>query len=99
MIQAILNGIMNLIISLVQILLSPIDVLIGTLLPDLSTALTSVSNFFNLIGSGIGWMISALGLPSELLSLIVLYFTFKLTAPLLFSTIKLAIKWYDKIKP
>jgi len=99
MINTILKGIMSLIMGLVNILLYPIDLLIETALPDLSTALNSIGQFFNLISRGLGWAISVTGLSSEALSLIVLFFTFKLTAPILFSTIKLAIKWYDKLKP
>lgn len=99
MINKILMGIIKLIISLVSLILAPIDLLIQNALPDLSNALTAVGNFFNLIGQSIGWGISALGLSNETLSLIVLYFTFKLTAPMLFYMIKLALKWYDKLKP
>lgn len=99
MINSILQGIMSLIIALVSIILAPIDLLIQSALPDLSNALTSVGNFFNLIGSSIGWGISVLGLSNETISLIVLYFTFKLTAPLLFYMIKLALAWYNKLKP
>lgn len=99
MINKILLGIFKLIISLVSLILAPIDNLILNVLPDLSNALTAVGNFFNLISTSIGWCISTLGLSNETLSLIVLYFTFKLTAPMLFYMIKLAIKWYDKLKP
>ena len=99
MINALLQGIIKLIISLVTVILSPIDNLIQSALPDLSNALTAVGNFFNLIGNGIGWVISLTGLSNETLSLIVMYFTFKLTAPMLFYMIKLALSWYDRLKP
>lgn len=99
MINALLMGIINLIISLVNVILSPIDNLILSLLPDLSNALTSIGNFLNLISNGLGWAISASGLSSETLSLIVVYFTFKLTAPMLFYMIKLALSWYNRLKP
>lgn len=99
MINALLTGIFKLIIGLVSIILSPIDALITNALPSLDNALTAVANFFNYIGSSIGWVISLTGLSSETLSLIVLYFTFKLTAPMLFYMIKLAISWYNKLKP
>lgn len=99
MINALLMGIINLIISLVNVILSPIDNLILSILPDLSNALTSIGNFFNLISNGLGWAISASGLSSETLSLIVIYFTFKLTAPMLFYMIKLALSWYNRLKP
>lgn len=99
MINKILMGIIKLITGLVTLILSPIDNLIQSALPDLSSALTGVGNFLNLISNSIGWGISALGLSNETLSLIVIYFTFKLTAPMMFYMIKLALTWYNKIKP
>lgn len=99
MINAILKGIISLIISLVSVILTPIDSLITSALPSLSNALTAVATFFNYVGSSLGWVISLTGLSSETLSLIVAYFTFKLTAPMLFYMIKLALAWYNKIKP
>lgn len=99
MINAMLKGIISLIIGLVSLILTPIDNLILTALPDLSNALTAVGNFLNLISNGIGWAVSLTGLSNEALSLIVMYFTFKLTAPMLFYMIKLALSWYNKLKP
>lgn len=98
MINAILTGIIKLIISLVTLVLTPIDNLILSVLPDLSHSFTAIGDFFELIGTSIGWCVSVLGLSSECLSLIVVYFTFKLTAPMLFYMIKLALAWYDKLK-
>ena len=99
MINAILKGIISLIIGLVSLILTPIDNLILTALPNLSNALTAVGNFLNLISNGIGWAVSLTGLSNEALSLIVMYFTFKLTAPMLFYMIKVALSWYNKLKP
>lgn len=99
MINALLTGIFKLIIGLVSALLSPIDLLITNALPSLDNALTAVAKFFTFIGSSLGWVISLTGLSSDTLSLIVLYFTFKLTAPMLFYMIKLALSWYNKLKP
>lgn len=99
MINAILQGIFSLIINLVNIILTPIDALISTALPSLDNAINAVGQFLNLVSQGLSWSISIPGLSSECLSLIVIFFVFKLTAPLLFSTIKLALRWYDKLKP
>lgn len=98
MINTIINAVINLIVSLVSTILTPIDNLIASLLPSLSTALSSISSFFEIVGSSLGWVLSVFGLSSECLSFIVAYFTFKLTAPLAVSTIKLAIKWYNSLK-
>lgn len=99
MINAILKGIFKLVISLVNVLLTPIDAIITSALPSLATALTAIASFLNVITSSIGWVLSVFGLSSECLSLIVVYFTFKLTVPVVISSIKLAIRWYDKLKP
>lgn len=99
MINAILTGIMNLIIGLVSVLLSPIDLAIKAALPDLASAISAVGSYFQLALQNIGFAISITGLSSTAISIIILYYTFKLTVPLTFATIKLAIKWYDKIKP
>lgn len=99
MINAILTGIINLIISLVSLILSPIDSLILSALPNLSNAFTAIGSFLNIISSGIGWAVSLTGLSSATISLIVSYWTFTLTAPMLFYMIKLALSWYNKLKP
>ena len=99
MINAILKGIFKLVISLVNVLLTPIDAIITSALPSLATALSAIASFLNIITSSIGWVLSVFGLSSECLSLIVVYFTFKLTVPVVVSSIKLAIRWYDKLKP
>lgn len=99
MIKAILSGIIKLIISLVSLLLAPIDLLIQSVLPSLSNAFTAIGNFLNIISSSIGWAVSLTGLSSSAISLIVAYFVFKLTAPMLFYMIKLALAWYNRLKP
>lgn len=98
MINALLTGILNLITSLINAVLAPIDLLIQTLLPDVSSAFSVFGGFLNLVSQGIGWVVNASCLSSEALSLIVLYYTFKLTAPMMFYLIKLALSWYNKIK-
>lgn len=99
MINSILTGIINLIISLVSLILLPIDALILSVLPDLSNAFTAIGTFLNICGSGIGWAISLSGLSSSTISLIVAYWAFTLTAPMLFYMIKLALAWYNRLKP
>lgn len=99
MINKILLGIIKLIVGLVSVILTPIDNLIASVLPDLSNVFNSVSSFLNLATQSIGWVISLTGLSSSVISLVVLYYGFKLTAPLLFYMIKLALSWYDKLKP
>lgn len=98
MINKILMGIMKIIVSLVSVLLTPIDNIISSALPSLDNAFTAIASFLNLCVRSIGWVISLTGIPSSVLSLIVLYFTFKLTVPISFYFIKLALSWYNRIK-
>lgn len=99
MINKLLLGIIKLIVSLVSVILTPIDNLIQSALPQLSSALTAIGNFLNLISNGIGWVISLTGLSANSISLLVAYYTFILTAPMLFYMIKLALSWYNRLKP
>lgn len=99
MINKLLLGIIKLIVSLVSVILTPIDNLIQSALPQLSDALTAVGNFLNLISNGIGWVISLTGLSANAISLLVAYYVFILTAPMLFYMIKLALSWYNRLKP
>lgn len=99
MINALLSGIFNVIISLVQVILSPIDALITAGLPDLAKAISSVGSMLTQVKSLIGWGISVTGLNQDTFTIIIAYYTFKLTMPLAFSLIKSALKWYNKLKP
>lgn len=99
MINKILMGIISLIITIVNALLSPIDSLISSALPGLSNAFTLIGNLLGLLTDIIPWVMSWLGLNTTIRTLVVAYFTFILSLPLVVHTIKLAIKWYDKIKP
>lgn len=99
MINKILTGIFKLITSLVNLLLSPIDTLIDSALPSLSDGLDMVAGFFNWVGGLVPWAMSWFGLNQTVIGLFVAYTTFELTVPLAVHTVKLCIKWYDKLKP
>lgn len=91
-------SLVSLVISFVSLLLKPIDMIISSLFPDLSNLLTLIGQLFTLISSGIGWVISLTGLSYTAINLVVLYYTFAVTASLTVYTVKLAIKWYNKLK-
>lgn len=99
MINAILKGIFSLIISLVSLLLTPIDSLINSVFPSIGEGINYINNFLNYIINLIPYILSWFHLPTAFIILVVGYMTFKLTVPLAIHTIKLAIKWYDKLKP
>lgn len=99
MIGALLQGLMNLVISLVNLVLAPIDAIILSVMPDLSNAMTQFGAFLNYVSVHIGWAISFTGLSQNAIGLMVMFLGFKLTAPILFYTVKLALKWYNRLKP
>ena len=69
MIQAIFKFLLNILATLVQVVVWPINQIIVNALPDLSDKITQVTNGFNTLFSGIGW---ALGiLPSSVLSVLI----------------------------
>lgn len=98
MIKAIIKGVMSLIISLVDVLLAPIDTVISTALPSLANALNLVNNFFDFIGGVVPFVISYTGINEIVLNIVIDLSVFILTVPLMVSAIKLAIRWYDKLK-
>lgn len=99
MIAAIFNTLFKLIISLVNVLLLPIDTIIQAAFPAVTDLLSSVNSMFNLGLSAIGWVIGLTCVPPLAIQLIVVYYTFILTVPLAISSIKLVIRWYNAIKP
>ena len=94
MIGKILLGIISLITSLIYGILTPIDTIIQNSFPVLSDAINSVGTVFNFISTSIVWAVNLSGLSASCISLIVAYYTFKLSLPLAISGIKLVVKWY-----
>lgn len=99
MIGKILSGIFKLIIKLVNLLLLPIDTLISNTLPSLDSALTAFNNLIDYVINVIGFCVNASGLSDISITLIVAYWTFVIGGTLSVSLVKLALKWYDKLKP
>ena len=97
LVSSLLKACIYITLGLVYIILAPIDAIILEYLPDLSLAFSSVGNYLSIISDGLGWAISASGLSGATITLIVAYYTFKLTAPVLLYMLKLALSWYDKL--
>lgn len=98
MIGKILSGLMNFVIGIVNILLLPIDALLSTI-PGVSDALSAINSLIDYIITIIGYAINASGLSDIAIFFIVAYYTFSITATLSASVLKLALKWYEKLKP
>ena len=98
MINAILKGIFKLVTKFINLLLTPINLAIVQFLPGFNNVLTYISNFFTTASHYVGFVIDSLFIDSNVISFLILYWTFKLTFPLAVYTVKLVVKWYDKLK-
>lgn len=99
MIAKLFSFLFDLVINLVNLLLSGVDAVIEQFLPQVSDAINMVSALFTQILSLIPWVMSWMGLNTVVVGIVVGVITFELTVPLVVHTIKLAIRWYDKLKP
>lgn len=100
MIAKLMSALIGLVIKLVGVLMTPINALIQTFLPqEIIDGLNSIGGFFQTVSNGLGWVVSASGIPSSAIAIIVATMVFKLTVPMLVHLTKLALAWYDKLKP
>lgn len=99
MINAIIKGIFSLITSLINVVLAPINALITAGIPELSNIFGTIRNLFTLLFQYSGWVLDACLISAETISLLIALFTLRYTIPLTINTIKLAVKWYNALKP
>lgn len=99
MIGKLLSGLLNFVIGLIGVFLSPIESLIATYLPQLDDVLNAVNVVIDYIINSIAYVIDASGLTPLALFMIVSYYTFSITATLSASVAKLLIKWYKALVP
>lgn len=99
MIALLFSKIFDFIISFVNLLLSPIDLIINQFLPDLSTALGYVNSMINLALNSISYVVSLTMLNPDLVAALYAYVLFLITVPITIRSIKLVIKWYNILKP
>lgn len=98
MIQTIVQTIFNIVWFICSLFMRPIDLVINAILPSLSDLLTYIGSFFAYIANIVPFAVSWLGLSTEMLNLIVLYYTTKLTLPILLWTIKTGLEWFNRLK-
>lgn len=96
MINAIFQGILNVINSLITIICYPVDTLINNAFPDMSssitTALNSVSQFINNIPGALGF------LPVSLITILRLILGIQLTVIVVTGSYKLVVKGWQIIQ-
>lgn len=97
MIKAIINGIMKLVTSIIDIVLLPVNALINNIFPDFSSALSTFNNFItNYIGGSLSYFSSIL--PPITKNVIIIWLTFLITYYGIVWTYTLIIKIFNVIK-
>ena len=90
--------IFNFFTDLLQLVLLPIDLLIQSLLPDVSIMIQSIYGLFDIAFSGIAYAIELLAVPTRSIQAIIIFYTFKLTIPIQVYVYKIIFDWYAKLK-
>lgn len=93
-----LNAILSLCMTIIKIILSPIDLIIVNYLPDINNLSINISNFLDLCMTNIGWVIDAFMIPAGVITLIIAYLVFKYTVQFAIWSIKLVISWIGALK-
>lgn len=98
MINAIVNGIFKLIISLFNVLLSPIISAITVLFPDINTYFSYINTFLNYALTYVSTILDLFLIPRSALVLLFDYFIICFSIYLLSISIKFGITIYNKFK-
>lgn len=96
MIQAIFRFLMNLLATVIQIIVWPINQLIVATMPDLSSKIQEVSNTISTVFDSIGW---ALGLiPDSLLATLIFILTIEIAKHTIFTSTHALIKVWNVLE-
>lgn len=98
MINGIVDIILNFVVGIVNIILTPIDLLIQNFLPNISNIIGYINGLINVILTYVGWVVDSLCIPQPVIIILTDFLIFKLTFPYAIWFIKLAIKWYNNLK-
>lgn len=99
MIALLFQSLFDIIISLINILLAPIDLIIQAALPQVAQLLGYVNAMLDVGINGLAYAISLTMISPLLVEIIYDYIFFVLTVPIAIRSIKLVIRWYNALKP
>lgn len=97
--ETILAAIFEIVTTIVKIIFFPIDAAIDIFVPGLNTAFAAINSVLGVIFQYMAYAVSFSGISAFAVSLIIAYFTFKLTLPINIWIAKLIFKWYRQIRP
>lgn len=97
MINAILSGVLTFLTQIIHILLTPINLAIQTLVPDLENAFALINQFWALITTYTDFVISYTGFTANVVSIIILLIIANISIPLSVHGVKLLVKWWEAL--
>lgn len=96
--ESIVNGLINLVINVINILLSPINTLINFYVPDFSNFIIEFDSYFALINdSFIPWIKDLFLLPQWCYSLVVSFILYRIIAMVGTNTYKLVMRYWETL--
>lgn len=95
MINAILNGLLSFLSQIIHILLTPINMALQTLVPNLDSAFSLINQFWATCTTYVGFVISYTGFDANVVSIIILLIIANITIPLSVHGVKLLAKWWE----
>jgi len=91
--QSLIRLILDTFMLLVWVLLLPIHALLESLIPDYTTYVSALSQYFDYASEYASWASSAFAVPSILINLVGLYLVFTFSMSTLVWAIKIGVKW------
>lgn len=99
LIISVVNILIGAVNGLAAIMLAPFAALISAAIPGVDAFFGAIPTWLNYATTYVGWVIDAFGIPSVVITMVVLYYTFTLTTSLAVYGVKLGIRWYEALKP
>lgn len=99
MVNKLLKGIFKVVIGLVTTIMSPIENLIDTYVPQLNDIFGLFSDFLNYVSGFIFWVLSWFHIPRAIFLGVIAIIIAKLTIGKLVHVVKLALAWWRTLIP
>lgn len=87
------NFVIGFLVSILDIILYPINFLVVTYIPELNNALVTITDYFNYANTYMSWIFSAFAVPSFAVTLAASYYFFTWTIQFSAYSFKLLLKW------
>lgn len=96
MFSAIINFFLNLVATLIQVILIPINLIITNVFPDLSIQVSQVSNGISELFSGIGWALGVL--PPGVLPVLLFIITIEICKHTIWANAHMIVKVWNVLQ-